>query len=1186
LLFAIVPTLQQLEAFEREGKLLQSLEHPRIPRFVASFREGEGARTRLYLAQELVEGESLGQRLRSGTLEEARARDIARQVLGVLVYLHSRTPQVIHRDVKPHNLIASSDGSIKLVDFGAARELTDGATHQATLVGTYGYMPPEQIAGTVDQTNDLYALGATLMHLLTGRPPDKLVGEDLELAAGISLNVSAGFERFIRRLAAKSPQRRFPSAADALKALEALPLLSHRAGKARGWKAAALMAAAVGVAVAAGVMVKPRPAPRQTPSVKSEGFRVYAWEPTVTRYEAPNAQSARPPASAIPIGTELTVADLKPPTKEKATTVAVAWIEANDVHVRVWNGTAWQGFGSTGAMPRGPGRPEHVTVDLLPSGYPVVAYSHVEGTGTRHIYVRAWDGGAWSELGGSASGGGLSGAESAWQSAMSVDSQGRIVVAWQGQKLHVKRWNGSVWEPLGDSSAPASDRDADLCIGMGPSDAPFVSWYHDQAGNTGIFARGVQWNGTAWTELGSSNTGDGIARTNASIVRCAMRPDGFPAVGYWLGDAQVGMTQWNGREWASLPNIFTGEQPLNVALTVDSSSAPVMAWGTVSQQAIGVRRWNGTEWQDLRFPEGSRDPVLRAHPGGGVVLAYESGMIHVTRWDGSRWRELGTGVSGGANPMKPSLAVRVTDVVLPPPEFYRVLSPGSGFVRISDVRPEPPIFEKLFEQTRTALGEARLSDVEADGERARALRPQEREPLTLLLALYNAQLRADAARRVSDLLTALGPAPAPAPSRSEPRAGPDPRKGEHWFVGASSLRLRKRPVSDGKVLADLPVNTELEVLGLEGEWARVKWMSSAATTLEFSFEKREESGSLEEKAVEGFVAHAYLAREKVEKEWTLSKAQAAQDRGDATEAVRQLARAAALTPVDRELQLRLAKAAVATRDYTLAAKAAVAAHELSKGLGEPLVEMRLAYVCRGNRARAEWIDDSADVSRMPVDACIESLTQQQCEPCDCGDSEEPEPSMGSAGECRSDVELIATCTEGQRCVDQGTANAHCVDVERPPSEMDQYREAEANRVARREEIDQAFPAGSWLRVKVTGPALASLETSRVIVYTFNAEESRTPDEIDDGEDSSQCQSVSVSVDALETVPTPGPGQEVTFWVQVPSYEDTTYGVAFGRSAREVAARLESEYASCGAGEPARTVHRSTSARDCGGCHCT
>jgi hypothetical protein len=164
LAFVQPPHPDALAAFEREARLLRQLSHPQIPRFVDAFSEGEGVHTRLYLAQEFVEGESLLLRLQRHQFAEEVVREIARQVLDVLVYLQRLSPMVFHRDIKPGNLILRPDGRVALVDFGAARDM--GSTVGATLVGTFGYMPIEQLGGIVDATTDLYALGATLAHLL------------------------------------------------------------------------------------------------------------------------------------------------------------------------------------------------------------------------------------------------------------------------------------------------------------------------------------------------------------------------------------------------------------------------------------------------------------------------------------------------------------------------------------------------------------------------------------------------------------------------------------------------------------------------------------------------------------------------------------------------------------------------------------------------------------------------------------------------------------------------------------------------------------------------------------------------------------------------------------------------------------------------------------------------------------
>lgn len=221
LMFTLVPSAEQVDAFEREAKLLAALAHPAIPRFVAGFTDGTGAATRLYLAQELIAGESLQARLGHHTFTEAEAVALATQALELLRFLHARTPALIHRDVKPANLIVRPDGRLALVDFGAARAV-HGVTHRSTLVGTFGYMPMEQLGGTVSPRSDLYALGATLAHLLARVPPDQLLGADGAIDPG-RVPASPAFRRFLQGLVALRPEARFADADAALAALKNPP---------------------------------------------------------------------------------------------------------------------------------------------------------------------------------------------------------------------------------------------------------------------------------------------------------------------------------------------------------------------------------------------------------------------------------------------------------------------------------------------------------------------------------------------------------------------------------------------------------------------------------------------------------------------------------------------------------------------------------------------------------------------------------------------------------------------------------------------------------------------------------------------------------------------------------------------------------------------------------------------------
>jgi hypothetical protein len=241
LAFVQTPALDTIAMFEREAKFLRALEHPAIPRFVASFEEGTGVHTRYYLAQELVTGESLDKRLEDHFFTEAEILDLARQVLAVLVYLQSLSPMVIHRDIKPANLIAKPDGKIAVVDFGAAH--VQGTTAGSTSIGTFGYMPIEQLAGQVDSTTDVYALGASLIHLLSRREPWRLLqGASLE-----GINVSHPLRDFLTKIVATEPSQRFASASAAVDALDKVtrgerlvPIAKPR----RTWARPALLAAA------------------------------------------------------------------------------------------------------------------------------------------------------------------------------------------------------------------------------------------------------------------------------------------------------------------------------------------------------------------------------------------------------------------------------------------------------------------------------------------------------------------------------------------------------------------------------------------------------------------------------------------------------------------------------------------------------------------------------------------------------------------------------------------------------------------------------------------------------------------------------------------------------------------------------------------------------------------------------
>jgi hypothetical protein len=213
------PTATRL--FEREARVLSALSHPAIPR-VHEYLTADGT---LALVQELVEGRTLATMLREdGPLSEPEVVSILGTVLDVLAFLHARTPPVVHRDVKPDNLIVGLDGSVHLIDFGAVREAVAGAelTGDRTVIGPGGgFAPPELDRGHAQPVSDVYCAAATALTLLTGRLPARFfdpVSGQLRPLASVLPDASPSLVALLESMLADRPSDR-PSAASAADAL-------------------------------------------------------------------------------------------------------------------------------------------------------------------------------------------------------------------------------------------------------------------------------------------------------------------------------------------------------------------------------------------------------------------------------------------------------------------------------------------------------------------------------------------------------------------------------------------------------------------------------------------------------------------------------------------------------------------------------------------------------------------------------------------------------------------------------------------------------------------------------------------------------------------------------------------------------------------------------------------------------
>ena len=207
-----------IEDFKRESTILSTLDHPSIPTiYDYFFDETEG---RFYLVMKYISGGDLAARLRSvpgGRLEEKTITEWAIQVADVLAYLHGLPATIVYRDLKPSNIMLDGNtGRIMLIDFGIARSINHDEKG-VTAVGTMGYAPPELFSGQVEPRSDIYSLGSTMFHLLTGADPQNnpLLIFDFQKnprPRQINPQLSDQMERILMRSVEYSAESRFSSA--------------------------------------------------------------------------------------------------------------------------------------------------------------------------------------------------------------------------------------------------------------------------------------------------------------------------------------------------------------------------------------------------------------------------------------------------------------------------------------------------------------------------------------------------------------------------------------------------------------------------------------------------------------------------------------------------------------------------------------------------------------------------------------------------------------------------------------------------------------------------------------------------------------------------------------------------------------------------------------------------------------
>lgn len=233
---------ETFKLFEREARTLQELAHPAIPRYLDYFEVETTSGKGFALVQSYIDASSLEEQIKERrTFSETELKQIAKAILEVLIYLHNRYPSVIHRDIKPGNILltnrsGNSVGQVYLVDFGSVQAAaSEGRTR--TVVGTYGYMPLEQFGERAVPASDLYALGATLIYLASGQHPADLPQRDLRICFENYVNLSPTFVDWLQWMTKPALEQRLESANHALQVLEhetlrkkQLPVVAKPAG--------------------------------------------------------------------------------------------------------------------------------------------------------------------------------------------------------------------------------------------------------------------------------------------------------------------------------------------------------------------------------------------------------------------------------------------------------------------------------------------------------------------------------------------------------------------------------------------------------------------------------------------------------------------------------------------------------------------------------------------------------------------------------------------------------------------------------------------------------------------------------------------------------------------------------------------------------------------------------------------
>lgn len=247
-------TATLLKSLEREANILKDVDHPVLPRIVDIINENGT----IYVVMDFVEGKPLSDVLKAeGAQDQNKVIEWGRALASALDYLHSMNPPIIYRDMKPSNVMLKPDGSVKLIDFGTAKEYIVENNADTTALGTRGYAAPEQFGDSqgrgiynTDARTDIYNLGATLYHLVTGKNPCEPPYE-IKPIRQWNPTLSSGFEQIIIKCCQLSPEDRYQSCSELLYALDHYNELDNEF-KAKAKRKVAVFATMAGLSILSG----------------------------------------------------------------------------------------------------------------------------------------------------------------------------------------------------------------------------------------------------------------------------------------------------------------------------------------------------------------------------------------------------------------------------------------------------------------------------------------------------------------------------------------------------------------------------------------------------------------------------------------------------------------------------------------------------------------------------------------------------------------------------------------------------------------------------------------------------------------------------------------------------------------------------------------------------------------------